>query len=112
MYLDDVIKLSTSVEENVAHVDEVLSLLCAAGIYLNLSKWSFCKDRAYYLGNVVLPGMLDDSDRASEAARRVPFPAEKTKLKSFLGIFNANWRFVAQFFKVGRWLRTMINKYS
>lgn len=36
VYLDKVSILSTSVEEHVANVDEVISLLCAAGIYMDI----------------------------------------------------------------------------
>lgn len=90
----------------------MLSLLCAAGISLNLRKFSFFKDQVEYLGQVVLPGKLDASDKAREAIRRMPFPTDKTKLKSFVVMRNVYRRFVSQYEELLKPLNYMIKAAS
>lgn len=92
------------------NADEVLSFLGAAGISLKLSKCYLFKDRTVYLGDVVLNGKLADSVKYRESVLRSPFPTDKTKLKSFLWMWNEYRRFLFQYSKVARPLNEILRK--
>jgi len=53
VYLDDVIIYSTSIEQNIKHIDIVLGLLQKAGLKIKLSKCTFLQTSVNYLGHVI-----------------------------------------------------------
>ena len=53
VYLDDVLIFSNGIEEHLAHVDAVLTLLNDNSIRLRLSKCFFAKNEFEYLGHMV-----------------------------------------------------------
>lgn len=73
MYSDDFIILYKLVEEEVSTVDELPSLISAAGISLKYSKCYLFKYQIDYLGYVVLHGNLAASDKSGEAVRLATF---------------------------------------
>ena len=92
------------------HVDQVLSLLRAAGVTLKLTKCSFFQPRVDYLGHVITPGKLHVAARNKEAFRTATFPRDKTQCRSFLGAANVYRRFVKAYAEIARPLNTMLKK--
>ena len=53
-YLDDLLIVSkTSFEEHLDHLEQVLNRLAEAGLKVNVTKSSFCKDQLEYLGYII-----------------------------------------------------------
>ena len=58
IYIDDIIIFSKSVEEHLAHLEEVFRRLREANVKLNPKKCSFVKQKVEYLCHVVTPMVL------------------------------------------------------
>ena len=59
VYIDDIIIYSKSVEEQIRHVDEVLTAFKKAGFTLRMNKYTFFSDSVEYLRHVIKPGHLE-----------------------------------------------------
>jgi hypothetical protein len=70
VYLDDVIVFSSSREAHMHHVDEALTLLERAGLYLKLARCQFFKDTFNYLGHVIRPGRLGVAEKTPRHSSR------------------------------------------
>lgn len=78
-YLNYVPILSKKIEEIVDHVEEVLSLLGAVGVFLKFGKVSIFRDRLGYLGFDDLTRNLAAPNLDTKALRIVTFPKNKMK---------------------------------
>ncbi len=88
VYLDDVVVFSTSVQDPVAHLDNILGLLGSAVFSLKLKKCDFFTRSVNYLGYVIRPGRLALAEKNIRALREAKHPANQTELRSFLGLCN------------------------
>ena len=55
IYIDDIIIFSKSVDEHLAHLEEVFKRLREANIKLNPKRGNFVKQKLEYLGHVINP---------------------------------------------------------
>jgi hypothetical protein len=110
VYLDDIIIYSTSMEEHLLHLTEVLTLLGKAGLSLKLTKCHFFKETVDYLGHVIRPGKLAVAEKNTDALRKAQPPRTQTELRSFLGLCNVYRRFVPGFAKVSGPLNQLLRK--
>ena len=110
VYLDDVIVFSRGMKEHIAHLDQVLTLLRAAGVSLKLKKCQFFQSRVDYLGHVISPGKLSMATESSAAFAECKFPRTLTQVRSFLGACNVYRRFVKDFSKIAKPLTDMTRK--
>ena len=67
VYFDDILIYSKTEATHYNHVREVLTVLQANGLYINLKKCNFLTDKLLFLGYVVsVDGIhVDDEDRKS-----------------------------------------------
>lgn len=96
-YLDDIIIVSSTFQEHVSILDNVLKKLKQANLTVNLEKCQFFRSRLKYLGYVVdSQGLRTDPEKV-EAILNYPTPTSKKDVKRFLG--TATWyrRFVPNF---------------
>ena len=110
VYLDDVIVFSKSVDDHIAHIDEVLRILGDAGISLKLRKCEFFQRKVNYLGHVILPRKLAIAKESTKAIEEATFPRDLTQLRSFLGACNVYRRFIKGFAKIAHPLHQMLTK--
>ncbi len=110
VYLDDVIIFSTSVEEHIRHVDEVLSCLSSAGVTLKISKCHFFTTTVEYLGHIIKPGQLEIDQANTKSLREALPPSTRTQLRSFLGLVNVYRRFIPNFSTVAGPLNELLKK--
>lgn len=96
-YLDDIVTVSSSFEEHVSLLLNVLQKLKQANLTINIDKCQFFRSQLKYLGYVVdARGLRTDPEKV-QAILNFPTPSCRKDLKRFLG--TATWyrRFVPNF---------------
>jgi hypothetical protein len=74
-YIDDVILFSSSFEQHLKSLAEVLKRLRKAGLKLNRAKSFFCYRRVNYLGHVVSKDGISPSDEKVRAITTLQRPS-------------------------------------
>ena len=110
VYLDDVIIFSKNLDDHIAHVDEILDTLSAAGVTLKVNKCHFFQKEVEYLGHMVKPGQLEIDRTNVESLRNARPPTNKTQLRSFLGLCNVYRRFIDDFTGLAHPLNQQLKK--
>ena len=86
VYLDDVIIFSRDMDQHFKDIDEVLKRMCGEyGLSLRTSKCKFAQAEVECLGHILTAGGVRPSPKKTEALSAIPFPKDKTAVKSFLG---------------------------
>ena len=86
IYLDDVIVMGRTFEEELERLKEVFERLARAGLKLKPKKCFLFQKRVSYLGHVVTEeGIAADPEKV-EQVRTWPIPENSTEVKSFLGL--------------------------
>ena len=99
VYLDDILIYSSSEEEHMQHVDQVLAALWKAKAYLNMDKCSFFQTTAKFLGYVVTPSGIKPDPGLVDKIAGFPRPTNRTECRSFLGAAGFYRRFMPNFAK-------------
>jgi len=94
IYVDDIIIFSKSVEEHLAHLEEVFKRLREANIKLNPKKCNFVKQKVECLGHVITPKGVEPDPSKLRVVQDFPSPRKLKELRSFLGLANYYRRFV------------------
>ena len=74
VYIDDILITSTSDEEHLKNLSEVILRLENAGIHLNKDKCSFMLPEEQYVGHKITAKKLESSEGKDKAIREVPHP--------------------------------------
>ncbi|GBG76676.1 hypothetical protein CBR_g22893 [Chara braunii] len=97
VYLDDVLIFSKTVEEHVAHLDKVLSLLRHHKFKINGEKCEFGCTRVLYLGHEISAEGLKPDDAKVANICEWPRPQYVTEMRSFLGMIGYYKTFVKNY---------------
>ncbi|GBG82833.1 hypothetical protein CBR_g36363 [Chara braunii] len=97
MYLDDILIFSKTVEEHVAHLDKVLSLLRQHKFKINGEKCEFGRTRVLYLGHEIFAEGLKPDDVKVASIRDWQRPQSVTEMRSFLGMTGYYRNFVKNY---------------
>lgn len=97
VYVDDVLLLSSSIEEGIRLLREVLMTLTNAGFSINLRKCSFLTEEIEYLGRVVSRGQVKPSPRKISALVNAPVPENIRQVRQFLGLAGYFRRYVKDY---------------
>ncbi|GBG72565.1 hypothetical protein CBR_g12135 [Chara braunii] len=97
VYLDDILIFSRTVEEHVAHLDKVLSLLRQHKFKINGEKCEFGRTRILYLGHEISAEGLKPDDAKVASIRDWPRPQSVTKMRAFLGMTGYYHNFVKNY---------------
>lgn len=97
VYLDDIIIVTTTFEDHLKTLTEVLHRLKSAGLTVNAKKCEFCRSSLKFLGFIVDQHGLRTDPGKVEAIVKYPRPTTATEVKRFMG--TASWyrRFVPNF---------------
>lgn len=96
-YLDDVVIYSTSWEDHLTHVRDVLQRIQAAGLTVNPGKCAIAQTEVQYLGYVIGGGKIKPQVGKVSAIMDTPRPTTKKQVRSFLGVVGWYRRFVPNF---------------
>ncbi|GBG73260.1 hypothetical protein CBR_g12978 [Chara braunii] len=97
MYLDDILIFSKIVEEHVAHLDKVRSLLRQHKFKINREKCEFGRTRVLYLGHEISAEGLKPDDAKLTSIRDWPRPQSVTEMRSFSGMTGYYRTFVKNY---------------
>ncbi|GBG83936.1 hypothetical protein CBR_g37808 [Chara braunii] len=97
VYLGDILIFSRTVEEHVAHLDKVLSLLRQYEFKINGEKCEFGRTRILYLGHEISAEGLKLDDVKVANIHDWPRPQSVTEMTSFLGMTGQYRNFVKNY---------------
>lgn len=97
VYIDDIVVYSTSEQEHLNHLREVLQCLHKAGLTLNLQKCNLMQKSLKFLGHVLsVEGIKTDEDKV-KAVNDFPVPKSLKEVQRFLGMAGWYQRFIPKF---------------
>ena len=100
VYIDDVLTFSSTFEQHLKDVDEVLNRFRLAGLKLKPSKCIFAANEVDYLGFKISDKGIQATDRKIEAVLGVDPPDTAKKLFSFLCSMNYYRLLIPQYGKL------------
>ena len=110
IYLDDIIVYSTSFEDHLEHLENVLTKLGEAGLKLKPTKCHFAQWQVKYLDYLISEdGVAVDSSKV-EAVTSYPQLMDVKELRGFLGLANYYCRFVQGFASIAHPLYQLTSK--
>lgn len=109
-YFDDTHIGTESIEEHFAALKEYFDLLRHHGIKLNINKSKFFYRKVQFLGVEIDGTNAYISEKRVRAIRKMPIPKNKDNLRTALGVFSYNRRFIQSYSKVTAPLQKMLKK--
>jgi len=100
VFLDDVIVFSSSPEEHLQRLDEVLTRPGKAAVTLKEAKCDVFQEEVDYLGHVITTGRVHVLEKNLRALRGLWYPETQTQMNSFLGMCGVYRLIVADFSKI------------
>lgn len=100
VFLDDIFVFSSSEEEHLAHLREVLEVLRANRLYLKPSKCEWMESEVEFLGHRIGREGLSVDPHKVDAVRQWPTPTSVTEVRSFLGLAGYYRRFLENYSRV------------
>jgi len=86
VYLDDIIIFSTSLQEHLQALCQVLQKLKEANLKIQLDKCEFLKKETEFLGHIVTQNGIKPNPNKIQAIINFPIPKTEKEIKSFLGL--------------------------
>jgi len=99
-YLDDIMMLSTSWEEHLGHIEQVLEKLRTHSLQENIEKYNFTMRSVSYLGFIMDEHGFRMDPSKIEVLRDWKRPTNTHELKSFLGLANFYRKFMRYFSEI------------
>ena len=110
IYLDDIIVMGHTMQENLDRLDEVLSRLAAAGLKLKPSKCHLLLTEVLFLGHTVSAAGLRPNPRLVECVSEWHKPTNRKEVQQFLGLCNYYRRFVPHFSEIAAPVTALTSK--
>ena len=96
-YLDDVVIHSTSWDDHVRHLHEILRRLGQAGLTVKPKKCQIAMSQCTYLGHVVGNGEVRPEESKVKAVEDFPTPKTKKQVRAFLGLTGYYRKFIKNY---------------
>ena len=110
IYLDDIIILGRTMEENLERLDEALGRLQAANLKLKPSKCKLLQREVLFLGHIVSSEGARPNPKLVETVCQWNPPQDRRGVQQFLGLCNYYRRFVPNFSAIASPLTELTSK--
>ena len=110
VYLDDIIIFSTTIEEHLTRLADVLTRMRQAGLKVKPSNCHLMKKSVHYLGHVVSSEGVETDPAKIQCIADWMTPSSANELKQFLGLASYYRRFVRGFAKIASPLHRLSEK--
>lgn len=110
VYLDDIVVYSSSLEEHVGHLKQVLARLRQHQLYVKKEKCEFAQTEIMFLGHRISKGQVRMDGRKVQAITEWPAPTKVPELRSFLGLANYYRKFIKGYSKIVAPLTDLLKK--
>ena len=110
VYLDDIVIFSTTVEQHLSRLRDVLARLKKAGLKLKPSKCHILKKCVHYLGHIVSADGVKVDDDKIKCVVEWPTPVNLEELRRFLGIASYYRKFIKGFAHIAAPLHALTEK--
>jgi hypothetical protein len=97
VYLDDVIVIGRTFQENILNLRKVFEQFREARLKLNPRKYQLLQKEVKYLGHIVSSEGISTDPEKLKAVREWPTPKDKHEIRSFLGLCTYYMRFISGF---------------
>lgn len=110
VYIDDLFIASETVEQNMAVIKEVLTLLREHGFELNFRKCQFLRKEIEFLGYVISADGITLSPRHTDAVKNFKQPKNAHEVQRFLGLTNYFRKFIKDYAIKAHPLQNLLKK--
>lgn len=110
-FFDDILIYSSSYEEHLQHLHQVLTLLAKDQWVVNLKKCHFAKQEIHYLGHILSGQGIHTDPAKVTAVLQWPTPASIRELRGFLGLAGYYRKFVRHFAVIAKPLTNLLKKH-
>ncbi|KAK9727837.1 Reverse transcriptase (RNA-dependent DNA polymerase) [Popillia japonica] len=111
-YMDDVLIPSSSVEEGLANLEQILAVFRRANLKLNLKKCYFLYENIDYLGFQISAKGIRPGERKAKCVLQFPVPTNVRGVRQFLGLTGFFRRFIKDYAKISKPLTKLLSKSS
>ncbi|CAB3223065.1 unnamed protein product [Arctia plantaginis] len=87
-YIDDILIYSSTFEEHIRHIRNVLEAIIKEGFRLKFQKCTFASDSVKYLGHIIQNNSVRPPKDNLISIRNFPTPKTQKKIRQFLGKIN------------------------
>ena len=112
IYMDDLILYSSSFEEHLKYLEQVLKIYKDAGLKLTLKKCKFAKESVKYLGHIISRKGIQIDPIKVQGIRDYQVPKNAKGVRRFLGMASYYRKFIKDFSKICAPLTNLTKKYS
>ena len=110
VYLDDLVIFSTTWEDHLKQLGEILNRIGEAGLTVKVDKCQFGMKQCVYLGHVVGNGMIQPEVSKVEAVQSFARLETKTQVRGFLGLTGYYRKFIPDYATVAAPLTDLTRK--
>ena len=110
LYLDDIIIFSSTVEEHLKRIEEVLQRLRKANLMLKPSKCHFFRKEVEFLGHIVSQEGIRTNPAKIKTFHEWPQPRRVKDVKAFLGLTGYYHRFIKDYGAIAKPLHQLTEK--
>ena len=101
-HLEDCIIFSSTAEEHIERIREVLERFRSANLKINPTKCELFGARVPFLGHIISKNGLEADPDKIAAVEKFPIPTNPTEVKSFLGLCSYYRRYVQNFAEIAQ----------